>query len=86
MTQVLIVYGPDASCVDPEDHDSDGRRHVDVVPDGSDCIIIWRKPVGDLDADGHVDTHIFGMGTFENVTIDEAREALVAMGDLTGDA
>lgn len=82
MSQVLIVYEPDDSCVDPLDEHGDGRRHVELIPDDADCVVIWRKVQGDPDGAGHVDTHIYGMGTFANVTIEEVMAALAEMGEV----
>lgn len=77
-TQVILAFGPDATCTDPLDEAHLPRRHAEVIDD--DVLVVWREAIGDPDGDGHQRTHVFGLGIFENITAAEARKALKKLG------
>jgi hypothetical protein len=49
-TQIVVVY-EGRRPHDPSDHDElSCRRHAELIPDGTDALLVWREVVGDLDA------------------------------------
>lgn len=91
MSTVIVAFDPDEDCVDPLDRHKTGRRHVEVIGDDQDCLVIWRTRVGDPDKaedeDNHEDIHVVGFGTYESITLAQAHAALAEAMDTanTGD-
>lgn len=69
--RVLLLYEPQEDCVDPLDQHHTPRSHYDLIPENADCLLLWRQPIGDQDADGHLDVHVFGQGVMESITTEE---------------
>lgn len=83
MSTIAIVYEPDDNCQDPSntDHNHHGRRHGELIKDGTDALVFWREQVGNPDSlDGHSDVHILGMGAFENIRIKDVKKFLRKIG------
>jgi hypothetical protein len=72
MSQVLIVFGPDDECIDPEDALAAPRRHVEVIDD--DVIVIHRQY--DDRFEGGVRTLIFSKGIWEAIDTPALRAML----------
>lgn len=89
MATVIIAFDQDEDCVDPLDAHKAPRRHVEVIPDGADVLVIWRTKVGDPDKaddeDNHEDIHVVGMGVYESITLAQAHAALAEAIDTAED-
>lgn len=78
MTTIAVVFAP-ALEPDPKDSAQMPRRLGELIPDGSDFVLIWRE-WGEQFEDGKR-THVLSSGAWENITRDQITGALASILD-----